>query len=52
MEALPRLAGERGGTMRWTFEREARWMLVLGLLPAIAILLAIVFPRLLRLLGW
>jgi hypothetical protein len=38
--------------MRWTFEREARWMLLLLLIPVIAILTVIWLPRLLRAWGW
>ena len=32
----------------FTFKREATWLLVLGLLPAIGILLAIVWPAIAR----
>jgi hypothetical protein len=38
--------------MQFTFEREARVMLWLGLLPALAMLIAISLPWLLRRLGW
>jgi hypothetical protein len=38
--------------MKWTFEREARWMLLLALIPAIGLTIVIVLPRLLRALGW
>lgn len=34
------------------FEREARLMLFLGLLPAVGVFIAVVAPRIFRLLGW
>ena len=37
--------------MRWTFEREARWMLGVSLIPVIGILLVILWTRVLRLFG-
>jgi len=36
---------------RWTFRREANWMLWLGLLPALLMALAMVVPWLRRLLS-
>jgi hypothetical protein len=40
--------------MKWhfTFEREAKLMLLLGLLGATPILFGILVPRILRALGW
>jgi hypothetical protein len=35
----------------WTFRREAKWMLWLGLFPVALILLTILLPRLLRMLS-
>jgi hypothetical protein len=34
--------------MKWTFQNEARWMLWIGLIPAILIFFAVVLPRLFR----
>ena len=40
--------------MKWhfTFEREAKLMLLLGLLAAVPILLAMLVPGVVRALGW
>jgi hypothetical protein len=37
--------------MRWTFEREARWMLLVSLIPIVGILIALVWPKVMRLFG-
>ncbi len=34
------------------FQRESRWMLWLGLVPVVAIVLAIVVPAVRRFFGW
>lgn len=36
---------------RWTFRREAKWMLWFGLVPAVLIALTILLPWLLRMLA-
>jgi hypothetical protein len=36
--------------VRWTFEREARWMLLVSLIPILGVTIALAWPALMRLL--